>query len=811
MLKYTMQALLAMLLFYCPTAAQQLTIVDQASQKPIEDVVVHSADFRFSALSDQNGQVNIIEAAGEQQLGFQHAAFLDTLVSMKSIREASYKVALSASVFELPTFSVSASRVRERLDEVTNRVEVIGAQSIANHNPQTSADLLTLSGAVYVQKSQMGGGSPVIRGFEANKVLLVVDGIRMNNAIYRGGHLQNVITVDPVAIERAEVVMGPGSLVYGSDALGGVMHFTTRHAAYNDSLGLRLIPSGGFRFSSANREQHAFLNLEMRAQKWSALTTLSFSDFDDLRIGKWRPHGYEDWGLNDQYVNDKDSIVINESPETLRYTGYNQQNFLQKFRVRLSPLADLTINLQYSTSSNIPRYDKLNDRILNADDISIPKFAEWNYGPQERLLSSVHIVDKKRRAVWDEFSFNIAFQKINEQRLQRRWSSGSNAYSKIRQSTEEEVLVYSSNFDALKRLSGGHQLQYGFELSLNEVDSGAYLVDISDENTQLDDQVQTRYPDGGSGTDNQAVYLRHKWKLNSKWSYSSGIRMTRYAINASFVNQDFFVLPESDFSEQHLSLTAGIGLQYTISKRNRLFASLNNGFRTPNVDDVGKVFSPDEAIVVVPNLDVDPESALHAELGWEKEFSPGIKLFAAAWISYLRNAIVRRPYTIAGQDSLMFEDEMMAVHANTNAGEARLAGFDIAAVYKILPKMQLEKKFNFVRGRDLSEDVPLGHIPPPFGSLKWSYNGSTFLSTDIEYNFSKPLDQYGPGSTDKANEATAEGTPFWFTWNVNFSYPILKDITLSAAIENLLDMHYVPFASGISGPGRNFVISLRWQ
>ncbi len=791
--------------------AQDLTVQDELTGKPVEDVAVFSPDYRFSNLTSAKGMVNILEAAGEASLGFQHPAYQDTTISMDLLKQARFIVELKPSVFELPTFSVSASRVRERLDELANRVEVIQAKNIANHNPQTSADLLSLSGAVYVQKSQMGGGSPVIRGFEANKVLLVVDGVRMNNAIYRGGHLQNVITVDPMAIERAEVVMGPGSLVYGSDALGGVMHFTTKSAPYNDSLGVKLIPSGGFRFSSANREQSAFVNLAVQAPKWSSMTTVSFSDFDDLRIGNWRMHGYDDWGKNYQYVGSNDSIVINEDPNILRYTGYQQQNLLQKFRLKVSDESELALNLQYSTSSNIPRYDKLNDQIESASGLEIPKFAEWNYGPQERLMASIHMNDRKRRSFWDEFSFNVAFQKVNEERLQRRWSNGSNAYSSIRQTTAEEVLVYSTNFDAIKRLPGRHQLQYGLEVAINEVDSKAFLTDITQESVPLDEIVQTRYPDGGSSTDSEAVYARHKWKLNDRWSYSSGLRLTRYGIQASFVDQSFFSLPESDFSEQHLSLTAGLGLQYNISKQHRFFLSLNNGFRTPNVDDVGKVFSPDEGIVVVPNLDVAPEKALHAELGWEKEIGSNVKIFAAAWTSLLRDAIVRRPYTIAGQDSLVFEDELMAVHSNTNAGEARLMGFDVALLYQILPQMKLEKKFNYVRGRDLTEDVPLGHIPPPFGSLKWSYDGSTYLSTDIEYNFAKPIDQYGPGSTDKANEATEDGTPFWFTWNVNFAYDIFKDIQLSAGVENILDMHYVPFASGISGPGRNFVISLRWK
>ena len=94
--------------------------------------------------------------------------------------------------------------------------------------PQTAAELLWSTGSVLVQQSQQGGGSPILRGFEANRVLLVVDGVRMNNAIYRSGHLQNAITVDPNILERTDVLLGPNSILFGSDAMGGVIHFHTR-------------------------------------------------------------------------------------------------------------------------------------------------------------------------------------------------------------------------------------------------------------------------------------------------------------------------------------------------------------------------------------------------------------------------------------------------------------------------------------------------------------------------------------------------------------------------------------------------------
>lgn len=125
------------------------------------------------------------------------------------------------------------SRTAEPKSEVASQLRVLRSEEIFEQAAQTIPDALEKTGAVFVQRSQMGGGSPILRGFEANKVLLVLDGVRMNNAIYRSGHLQNAITVDPAMLERVEVHFGPASVMYGSDALGGVIHFRSRQAQFS--------------------------------------------------------------------------------------------------------------------------------------------------------------------------------------------------------------------------------------------------------------------------------------------------------------------------------------------------------------------------------------------------------------------------------------------------------------------------------------------------------------------------------------------------------------------------------------------------
>ena len=152
-----------------------------------------------------------------------------------------FVVSLAENSYSLNEIVVSANKFNESRSEVGQSIRVINAKEISFLNQQTTPDLLQSSGNIFVQKSQMGGGSPVIRGFETNKVLMVVDGVRMNNAIYRGGHLQNSLTIDNNALERLEIVLGPGSVIYGSDALGGVMHFYSKNPKLSDNNNLKTL------------------------------------------------------------------------------------------------------------------------------------------------------------------------------------------------------------------------------------------------------------------------------------------------------------------------------------------------------------------------------------------------------------------------------------------------------------------------------------------------------------------------------------------------------------------------------------------
>ncbi len=786
-----------------PTFAQEMTIIDAETQKGIENVQVYNIDQSISAITNSEGNVDLSAFTNPtDSLYFQHVSYEQAAWTLGQLASKDYRLLLYPTEELLEAFVFSAGKIQERLEEVTNKVDVINAKSVALTNPQTSADLLQQSGNVFVQKSQMGGGSPVIRGFEANKVLIVVDGVRLNNAIYRGGHLQNVITIDNSILDRTEVVFGPGSVIYGSDALGGVMHFITKKPPLSKEAGKLLFKGNGMlRYATVNNEKTTHVDFSLGGQKLGVLTSASYSDFGHLKIGKKRPHGYMDWGKRPFYIsteNGFDSLTVNPDPNKLLYTGYQQFDLLQKWHYQVSNQWQLGLNLQYSTSSNIPRYDRLNDE---TDDGL--KFAQWDYGPQKRFLGALTSRYFSNSLLFDNITLTASWQKIHEDRINRKFQETESKHR------EERVQVYGLNADFAKR-SGANTFQYGLEATHNDVQSQAYERSIlSDEPN--DAIVQTRYPDGGSSMTTFALYLRHKINIGKKITLTEGIRFSTINLGANFIDTTFFSLPESSINDQFSAFTGSLGAVYRPSDLIRFKGNLSSGFRAPNIDDATKVFDPNDDIVVVPNLNLRPEYAWNAELG----LTTGNSLFqfnADVYYNYLTNVIRRAPYSLNGLDSLIYDGELKATYANENSGKAVIYGFALGGKLFITEQLSIEKKFNYTKGRDISNDQPLGHIPPVFGQAKVLYqaaNDQFSAALDVRYNGWKRIEDYSLTGEDKENEATPEGTPAWYTINAYVNWQLSKSIQLGLAAENILDHHYLPFSSGVSAPGRNFLVTLR--
>ena len=411
------------ILFLLPflSTAQEIKVLDKETGKPIYNVSVYTEDPYFNSSTNKEGVVDISAVKIKDILILSHISYAIKSIQKTLKENNGYVIYLSKQSEQLDEVVLSVFKRDAKTNRVAERVAVINAKEIIKLSPQTSADLLAVIPGIKVQKSQMGGGSPVIRGMESNRVMLVIDGVRMNNAIYRKGHLQNAITVSPNQLDKTEVVFGPSSVIYGSDALGGVIHYYTKTPKISQKT--KVNSSFFNRYSSINNEITNNVSVEIGTKKWASFTSVSYSDFGDLKMGKNRLHGFEDWGKVFEYSENSNDFysataTLNSDENLQQNTGYNQTDLLQKFFIPLTISTDLKLNFQFSTSSDIPRFDRLDEKSEGT-----LKFAEWYYGPQQRLLISPQLDIRLGKPWLDKGTFTVAYQNIKESRIQRKLTS----------------------------------------------------------------------------------------------------------------------------------------------------------------------------------------------------------------------------------------------------------------------------------------------------------------------------------------------------------------------------------------------------
>tara|TARA_B110000902_G_scaffold63301_1_gene75029 strand:+ start:4868 stop:7300 length:2433 start_codon:yes stop_codon:yes gene_type:complete len=788
--------------------AQILTVKDLANARPITEVTIESA-LSLIIKTDTAGKADIGAFKQEDEIWFIHPNYMVRRFSYAKLVEMNFIVTLAENSYSLGEIVVSANKFNEKLSEVGQSIRVVNAKEISFLNQQTTPDLLQSSGNVFVQKSQMGGGSPVIRGFETNKVLMVVDGVRMNNAIYRGGHLQNSLTLDNNVLERLEIILGPGSVIYGSDALGGVMHFYSKNPKLSDNDTLEIQTQLLARYASANSETTTHLDFNFGLKKFAALSSLSFSDFSDLRQGGRRDPQYPDFGKRLFYVdriNDADVVLQNSNPNIQKQSGYKQYNFLQKILYRQNDVVNHVLNFQYSTSSDIPRYDRLT-QIKN----DVPQYAEWFYGPQERFFSSYQLDLTQNQTWFDQAKIILGYQFIEESRHTR---SFNNSFLKNR---NEQLNIYTLNADFEKKKLK-NTFRYGFDFWHNKVRSTAHQQNI----ITLDQiPLDTRYPDGGSTMESYAFYFTHSYKLNDQWILNEGLRINYIGLEANFDDKTFFPFDFDQVTQAHTALNGNLSLVYNSKNNWRVMLAGSSGFRAPNIDDLSKVFDSSPGNVVVPNPELAPEYTYNLELGISKRWLGKIHLGLNTYYTWYQNAITMQEITVANNKSSAFEslvlyDEVLSeTYHNANVKKAFIYGFSGLLNIDLTPDLKFSNSMTYTYGQILNNPgrSPLDHISPLFGrssiDLQIKKIKTSFF---IVFNGDKKSKDYNLSGED--NELFSVDPingfmPKWMTVNLNTSYSFSEKIQFQLSFNNILDTNYRQFASNISAGGRNISLTLR--
>ena len=750
----------------------------------------------FRDVSDRDGKLLIPRDQIPLTLTCNYVGHEPLVIPITDQSEPLMTVVMLPSVELLDAVEI-IGRSQERGDLMPQRIEVISQAQIQSTQSSSSADVLSNSGSVYIQRSQSGGGSPVMRGFEANKVLLVVDGVRLNNLIYRSGHLQNVITVDHSSLENLELIFGPGSLMYGSDALGGVIHFETLRPRYDTKQQISI----NTQFTSSNLGARLNLTHQYGSDKMASATSVSLGRYDDQRAGRNRAAIYDDfptYGLTDLYYDADGNLRRNLNPHIQRNSGYSQVDFLQKFKFKLGRSAHLTVNAQLSTSTNIPRYDQLSQ----VDESGLPLFKQWHYGPQSRLLLSSQLDLTAKTTLYDKGILIASFQDIEESRITQAQSSDMTT------TQLEKVKVFGLTADFTKTVSAKLNLNYGLDLHHNILNSTAESVAVSGPAIP----ALTRYPDGLNNLTQYGAYTRlGYYLLDEQLRLTAGVRYSRQLAQMRYESMETFQWPAyfyDGISNANSAVVASASATYKLGKMSLKYA-LGQGFRAPNIDDLAKIRVKANEITI-PNTDLKPERTLNHDLS-VKYGSERVVFTAFGYYVTIDDVIVRQSSTLP-DGSPIFVDEIgqsLNVTANFNESAGEIYGGGVAVDLELVNNLTAGGKVNLTKGisKEGGVETPLGHIPPLFGWVGLKYESGYYQYTaDYHFNGQKGIEDYG-GSVDNPEYALPSGAPAWSVVDLGVSR-VTNQLVLRASIDNVLDTFYRPFASGISGPGRSYNLSV---
>ena len=719
-------SVLIFILSFCVNG-QEFIVIDEENN-PVSRVAAFNFNKTKSSLSNNDGIINLSRFLNSDTIFFQHQGYNITSIKKTDIYKFIY---LTRKTNNLESIELVETKNNHNIKNVAEKKIYITSRDIKELNSSTTADLLEKKGGVSVQKSQMGGGSPNIRGFEANKVLLMLDGVRLNNAIYRSGHLQNIISIDEYSLEDIEIIFGPSSVLYGSDALGGTIHLKTKKLYFRDKPTWKHGLLTSYQSAYNSFKNNLFTSFE--SKKYSFVTSVSIKKFGNLEMGKFRPHGYDEWGLVYHYVDENNIMQCNPHPNIQMGTEYDQYDVFNKIMFKINNNWRIISNVQYSTTSNIPRFDKLNDgdnpclidSTGHCQSLEHLKFHSYYYGPQKRFFSSLKIMGFDHYLDKSELIF--AYQNIEESR--HKWylddyldfinNPQSPNYDPL-SSQNESVEIYSLNTNMKKG-----SFNFGSELIYNKVSSTS-----SNYTENIWGVGDTRYPPDGSSLFSGAYFINSFQRISNKVHLDGGLRYTFSTLRGAYPDSLNRPLPDIEglnLSSTNQILSGNIKLLYYPSESWKISSVTSRGFHTPNVDDMLKVFEKGDRLVI-PNIYLKPEYSFSQEVSISKNINKNIDLYGVGFYTRIKNAMAMDSIGVTQgmfngepliQYAYLYEDEIKYLFANQNSEKptdifggtlgfsAKIKGFDLSG------------DVNFTKGINHDSNLgPVAHIPPIFGKFE---------------------------------------------------------------------------------------------
>jgi len=752
--------------------------IEDYQNKPVPHVNITVLGTDKGTSSDESGYFfikNILP--GKYDIKFSHISYKTRLIKEIEVNPNQTvdigNVRLRYKIYSSEEITITASKIEKNVYDVPNPVNLINEDQITKRNAKTSSEALREEPGVFVQKTNHGGGSAIIRGLSSNQILLLVDGIRLNNSTYRLGNHQYLTTVDYNCLDRIEIVRGPASVMYGSDALGGIINLITQRPS-TKKMGDEL--DYNFRFygrsASADDEKTARAEFSIYNKNIALLLGISYKNFGDLRRGPNSSHPEIENSTNGLY----------QSP-----SGFSQNDFDAKFFYKPDDNQELIFAFQMTRQKDVPRYDKYENN----------DYMTWIYTPQNRYLTYIAYKKQSLNKYINSINFTLSYHRQEEGReIQKK------SYTDFRKEIDK-VGTLGLNI-ILNSKYKRHNINYGIELYLDNVQSKRTITDAETKTTKRDNRG--RYIDG-SEYNSTGIFVQDEISISRKFTAVAGLRYSYFSTNFTFPNDSASGF-SGKYEQNFKSFTGSTGLIYRLTPQVNLNLNISQGFRAPNLSDISKFGESKGSVYEVPNTNLKPEQMLSFDIGTKLKYN---KLIADIFVYYskISDLLASADALYKGSPTIEKGGEAYKVKTKKNIGNGFIQGFESYLSYEAGKGLFLYTNFTYTYGQNTTLDEPIDGIPPAFGlaGIKWN-NQKYYL--DFYTRFATKQDRLSSDDMDDPR-IPDKGTPGWHTINLRTGMKFNQDLYIQLSLENILDYNYREHGSGINGPGRNFIITFEYK
>jgi outer membrane receptor protein involved in Fe transport len=552
--------LLIIVLFGKQIAAQTLegVVLDYYTKQPIKEVNVISNDNLKGCYTDDHGRFEI-EVNSNTILSISHIGYLKNEIEINTI-ENSIKVYLYPAPIQLNDVQIKITKNNLLNISQSASISTLSEKQIEENVSRSMAEAMIGTEGVWMQKTNHGGGSPFIRGLTGNYVLLLVDGIRMNNSTFRFGPNQYFNTISPFSVSSIEVLRGAGSVLYGSDAIGGTININTKNPSLSGDK--RIFGTATGQIMSHQMEYTGVLELGGNHKNFAFITNGSIRNFGDNYAGK---------GIGYQ-----------------RPSGYSEKDFLFKGLWKFEDNSKLIFNYQWLRQDDVPRYDQ----VVQKD------YEYYNFTLQQRQLAFLRYDKNWENSSVRELQVTASYQESNEERDTKK----NDVNTQKNERDDVSTLGLTSQMDAIlfKRV----EMVAGIDSYFDKVHSARSITDT--ETGEIIISARGLYPDGSSAI-STAVYNTYLYD-SDRWNFQLGWRYN-YTLNKI---EDQILGPVNQSSS---SLIGKASINYQINNHH-IYTTVNTGFRAPNINDLSSLGDFDYG-VEIPTNDLNPETSTNFEIGYK--------------------------------------------------------------------------------------------------------------------------------------------------------------------------------------------------